>query len=275
MASSDYLAQYESFQKNRVKPEDYIKKYSTELGVDTVRGQVADARAAINATQGVIKATPDSVSGRTSQSLVTDAQRNRLVQNELQPLNEALSTQSSTYGELQGNLGDLVEESGRRSNAAFQADETQAGTLKDLYDAAFQREKEDEARRQWEAQMAEQRRQFDAQLNESRRQAARAGGFSPSIGGKAGSTAPAVMTKKSGGGGFAFADKGGQSISAAKYAQLTGQDIRTVLYTMGQQGDSYASAVYNQLRQDPFFGKGNAQYDARVKSTYSPLFWGT
>lgn len=44
---------------------------------------------------------------------------------------------------------------------------------------------------------------------------------------------------------------------------------------MGQQGDSYAAQVYNQLRNDPFFGKGDANYDNRVKAAYSPLFWGT
>jgi hypothetical protein len=75
--------------------------------------------------------------------------------------------------------------------------------------------------------------------------------------------------------GFDFADISGNSISAGKYAQLTGQSIGSVLYNMGQSGDTYAQNLYNQLKRDPFFGKGNAAYDARIKQAYSPIFWGT
>lgn len=276
MASADYLKQYQDFTNSRVKPEDYIKRYSDELGVNAARDSVIGARTAIKATEDTIAGAPAGVAGRTSGALVTEAQRNRLVQNEVAPLQDVLRQQNSGLSTATSDYSDLQSTAAQRATAAYQGDESKGKSLMDLYNAALQAEQEAERKRQFELQLAENKRQFDAQLAASKAAASRA--FSPSLGSggsTASSSAPAVMAKKSNGSGFNFATSSGQSISAAKYAALTNQDIRSVLYTMGQQGDKYAAQVYNQLRQDPFFGKGNASYDARVKATYSPLFWGT
>jgi len=131
---------------------------------------------------------------------------------------------------------------------------------------------------------AEQIRQYETSLAESRR-----GGGG---GGDAGNVLGQVLSALTGGGGgaaeqakafvkqrankgFDFTDVSGKAISAGKYAQLTVQGIGQVLYNMGQSGDTYAQNLYNQLKRDPFFGKGNAAYDARIKQAYSPIFWGT
>lgn len=122
----------------------------------------------------------------------------------------------------------------------------------------------------------EQQRQFNEQLAESRRQANMpvAGVPSPTFGGgQAQGAAPQMARKQDG--GYAFADANGQPMSAARYAQTTNQPIGSVLYAMGQQGDKYAQQLYNQLRNDPKFGKGNAQYDSQIKAAYAPIFWGT
>ena len=272
--SSSFLSQYQSFTNNRVKPEDYVKRYSADLGVEDAKARVRSARSAIKSTEDTIAATPDSVSGRTSGSLVTDSQRNRLVQNEIAPMQEVLRTQGGAFSEATGDLSTLNNDLNSKVDLAVRQDDSQANSLLTLYQAAQEQEKLAEQKRQYEADAAERIRQFNANLAESRRASS---AFSPSFG--AGATTPAapaaVMTPKSNGSGFAFADSSGQPISAAKYAQLTGQDIRSVLYSMGQKGDTYAAQAYNQLRNDPFFGKGDANYDNRVKETYSPLFWGT
>lgn len=270
--SSTYLSQYQTFSNNRVKPEDYIKRYSKELGVEDARSRVKSARSAIKATEDTIAATPDSVAGRTSGSLVTDAQRNRLVQNEVTPLQEVLRTQGGAFGDAANDFSVLSGDVDKRVDLALRTDDTQANTLMQLYGASLESEKQAEAKRQFEENLKLQREQIAASERASARAAAAA---SPSFGGGGGDTPKAVMARKSNGSGFAFADSSGQSISAAKYAQLTGKDIRDVLYSMGQDGDTYAAAVYNQLRADPFFGKGDANYDKRVKGTYSPLFWGS
>lgn len=271
--SSTYLSQYQTFSNTRVKPEDYIKRYSKELGVEDARSRVKSARSAIKATEDTIAATPDSVAGRTSGSLVTDAQRNRLVQNEVAPMQEVLRTQGGAFSDAANDFSVLSGDVDKRVDLALRTDDTQANTLMQLYSAALENEKQAEAKRQFEENLKLQREQIAASERASARAAAAA---SPSFGGGGGGNTPkAVMARKSNGSGFAFADSTGQSISAAKYAQITGKDIRDVLYSMGQDGDTYAAAVYNQLRADPFFGKGDANYDKRVKGTYSPLFWGT
>lgn len=268
--SSTYLSQYQTFSNTRVKPEDYIKRYSAELGVEDARSRVKSARSAIKATEDTIAAAPAGVAGRTSGSLVTDAQRNRLVQNEVAPLQEVLRTQGGAFSDAANDFSVLSGDVDKRVDLALRTDDTQANTLMQLYGAASDAEKQAEAKRQFEENLKLQREQIAASERASARAAAAA---SPSFGG-GGETPKAVMARKSNGSGFAFADNTGQSISAAKYAQITGKDIRDVLYSMGQDGDTYAAAVYNQLRADPFFGKGDANYDKRVKSTYSPLFWG-
>lgn len=269
--STSLFSQYDTFQKSRVKPEDYVKRYSTDLGVEDAKSRVKSARSAIKSTEDTIAATPDSVSGRTSGSLVTDSQRNRLVQNEVAPMNEVLRTQGNNYSEASGDLNTLNTDLNRKVDLSLNADDTQANTLMQLYAAALESEKAAEAKRQFEEGLRLEREKMAAS-----ERASRAAYATPSFGGgTTGATPAAAMVKKSNGGGFAFADADGNSISAAQYASLSGKDIRDVLYTMGQQGDNYAAQVYNQLRNDPFFGKGDTNYDTRVKSTYSPLFWGT
>jgi hypothetical protein len=134
-----------------------------------------------------------------------------------------------------------------------------------------------EGRRQFDVNMAHQREQEQNRLREAARQSAASfavPNFTPP------STpqkpeAPLVSANKRQNGGYNFTDQAGKPISAAKFAQVSGQPIGSVLYTMGQNGDKYAQQLYNQLKGDTMFGKGNAQYDARIKQAYAPIFWGS
>lgn len=129
---------------------------------------------------------------------------------------------------------------------------------------------------QQELDRDEQIRQYNETLAESKRQAAAAQKSLPSPSfGASGPTAATPQMGRKQDGGFAFVDANGQPISAARYAQATGQPIGNVLYAMGQQGDTYAQQLYNQLKNDPSFGRGNAAYDTRIKAAYAPIFWGT
>lgn len=70
---------------------------------------------------------------------------------------------------------------------------------------------------------------------------------------------------------FGFKNKSGKAISAGRYAEINGLDIRDVLANMAAQGDRYSEAVLRQLNADP---DPSARLD-RYKKTYSKLFWGT
>lgn len=125
--------------------------------------------------------------------------------------------------------------------------------------------------------LAEQRRLEAEKETQRRASAASSGGggsLLSSLFGGGGQQAPAASFQQRQGGGFNFVDAKGNPISAAKYAQATNQDIRTVLYKMGQSGDTYSQQLYNQLARDPFFARGDAKYDQRIYQAYKPIFWG-
>lgn len=251
--SSALFGQYQAFQQNRVKPEDYVKRYSTDLGVDDAKERVKSARTAIRATEDTIAGTPDSVAGRTSGSLVTDAQRNRLVQNEVAPLQEVMRTQSNAFGDANADLTTLSNEVDKRVGYGLQADDTQANTLLSLYQAATEQEKQQEAIRQFNEQMAEQKRQFDAQQKAAA--AARAAAASPSFGagGKAGAAAtPAAATDPVQQSAYNdVASRMGQSDGAIK------SDYNATLKSAnyGNVRDKMKIEIYHKLRPDLF---GNA-----------------
>lgn len=260
--SSALFQQYQQFQQNRVKPEDYVKRYSTDLGVEDAKARVKGARTAIRATEDTIAAAPEGVAGRTSSSLVTDAQRNRLVQNEVAPLNEIMRTQSGAFQDANSDLTILGSELDKRVGYNLQSDDTQANSLLTLYQAASDAEKQAEARRQFEVQLAEQKRQFDAQQKAAERAArAAAAAAAPSFGG-GGSTAqkaaagpkidPVLQA--------AYADVAGrmsQSDGAIKsdYAATVRGANR------GNARDVQKIAVYKKLRPDLF---GSTPVSARA-----------
>lgn len=249
--SSSLFQQYQTFQNSRTKPEDYVKRYSTDLGVDDAKARVKSARTAIRATEDTISAAPEGVAGRTSGSLVTDAQRNRLVQNEVAPLNEIMRTQSNAFGDASQDLSTLGSELDKRVGYGLQSDDTQANTLLTLYQAATEQEKQAEARRQWEAQMAEQKRQFDEQAKASARAAAAAA--SPSFGGKGGAAGGAGVTKTDPVQQAAYNDvasRMGQSDGAIK------SDYQATLKSAGYGNakDMQKIQIYHKLRPDLFGG---------------------
>ena len=84
-----------------------------------------------------------------------------------------------------------------------------------------------------------------------------------------------AMTKKTNNGGFSFTD-GKNAISAAKYAQLNGMDITSLLHQMASQGDAYAANAYNWLRKVQGTDIANTPQKllALAQKNFSPLFWG-
>ena len=249
--SSKLFSQYNKFQSTRVKPEDYVKRYSADLGVEDARARVKGARTAIRATEDTIAAAPDSVAGRTSGSLVTDAQRNRLVQNEVTPLQDIMRTQTGAYSDASQDLDKLGAELDRRVQYGLAADDTQANTLLTLYQAAFESEKEKTARQQWAKQMAEQKRQFDLNRKDAERQSLRAAAAAatPSFGSSGGGMPKAKATDPVQQAAYNdVASRMSQSDKAIK------SDYRATLKSAnyGNVKDKMKIELYHKLRPDLF-----------------------
>lgn len=131
----------------------------------------------------------------------------------------------------------------------------------------------------------EQQRQFNEQQafarDQANRQVAQSSALASLYGGGAGAAAQTAktvgnMVAKPQGGGFAFTDPKGQSISAAKFAQLNGADISDVLQHMGMQGDAYAANAYNWLQRVKGMDIANTPQKllALAQKNFAPLFWG-
>lgn len=267
MDSAAALNELKQFQGSRKSAQDYYTQYQNELGAGNAQQHANDLRGLIRNTETALKGVEGSVTGRTQGSLVTEAQRSRLANLERQPLQEGLTSQQGAYSDEMASYRDLVGQAGTRANMAYQTDADRLAALQGNYTNLFSREQADQDRRFRDAQAAEARRQFD--VEQSRLRAGSGGGFNPSL------NQPKAAMQQRNGGGFNFVDASGNPVSAARYASLTGQSIGNVLQAMGQSGDQYAAQLYNQLKSDPFFGRGDAEYEKMIKSAYNPIFWGT
>lgn len=225
--------------------------------------QVADITPQLAADESALGAKKD----QAYQDIVDSARRRGLGFSGI-PLGEQAKYNATEYAPALANL--RTSANNRRTTLEASLADIGANNYSlanQIYgqDRAFE-----EQQRQFNEQMAFNRQQ---QADAQRSAAASSNALASLYGGGQQQTPQPSISRKQGG-GFAFTDSNGQAISAAKYAQLTNQPLGTVLYSMGQQGDAYAQQLYNQLRNDPFYGKGNAQYDAKIRAQYSPIFWG-
>lgn len=122
VSSGQALQDLTNFQTGETSPVDAYNAAVTSLGIPDVRTNVTALRTNIANTQALLNALPDSVSGRTSGSLVTDAQRSRILGMESAPLTTTLNQQSSDYNTESANLNDLT---GQAQNQASLVDEGQ------------------------------------------------------------------------------------------------------------------------------------------------------
>lgn len=249
-SSQNILTRYNDFQNKRVRPEDYVKQYSNELGVDQIRGRVNEARSAIRATENTIAATPGSVAGRTSGSLVGDAQRTALVQQEIAPLQEIMGTQVAGFGDANAELESVTSQANNRASMAYGADSDQANNLLGLYNAALGWEAEQERKRQFEENMRLERDKMVA----AQRAAA------------ASRPSPSVATPKDGGGSTPTNPVQQKAYNEVK-DRVTWQSPQDLISDFNatlksaNYGNPYDQAkveIYRQLRPDLFSSAGQS-----------------
>lgn len=153
-SSADLAAKLASFDQATPNPTDIYNKVTTQLGIPDARTRVQALQTNLINTQNAINAVDPNVTSRTSGSIVTEAQRQRLVNEEKQPLQQTYSTQNQDYGTESTALNNLLSE------ANTQVSNTQAGytaqrqSLLDQLSAAQNAEKEAEAQREFNANLA-------------------------------------------------------------------------------------------------------------------------
>lgn len=184
--SQEILGQLRGFQSSRRKPQDVLAEEENRLGVSGVRQRQAGLRGAIMNTESLLKNVDPSVTGRTSGSLVSEAQRTKMVANERAPIAEQFTEQSRALEGESANLGDLTRQASTAAQLSLGQDDQQLNFLQGLYNNTYQQEK-DTADRQ------EQIRQFNENLALQKAAEARASKVSGGLYGLgSGSTPPAA-----------------------------------------------------------------------------------
>lgn len=164
--SSDVLGQLNTFRQNRRNPMDYLRESETRLGLPSSRERLAGLRGAISNTENLLRNVDPSVTGRTQGSLVTEAQRNRMVANERAPIADQFREQSRALEGETANLSELGQRSMAEAQLGIGEQQAQEQSLQGLYNLLFGREQEEEKNKQWWEQFNEGKRQADRQANE-------------------------------------------------------------------------------------------------------------
>lgn len=142
-------------------PTETYNKITTQLGIPDARTRVQELQKNLLNTENAIRAVDPSVTARTSNALVTEAQRGRLVNMEKAPLTDTYSQQSRDYGTQQGNLNTLQAQAGQQAGLEAEGYKTRRQSLADQLALALQKEEAAARKAEADRQFAENQRQFN------------------------------------------------------------------------------------------------------------------
>lgn len=261
-SSAQALQQLTTYRTGRKNPYDILAEQKKKLGVDDVNGRVGKLRTSIINTENLLEGVDDSVTGRTSGTLTTDAARSRIVNLERQPVAKTLATQQSGLSAEQANLEAITNQAMQGAQLQYQGDSDQETFLSNLYNTLFGKEQADEERRRYEQDRADK-------LAEAERQRKAA--------------ASLAWAQSGGGGGGGSTAAGGGATDPLQQAAYN--DVRTRVATnndsalksdfnatlisamKGNKKDQLKIDLYKQLRPD-LFPANSGTYSA-------PKFGGT
>jgi hypothetical protein len=246
MDSGTIAAQIANYDKTPVTSVDALNSALGTYGVPEIRSRVSGLRTTLQNTENSLNAVDPSVTGRTSGSLVTEAQREKQVTNERAPIAQQYGQQQQALTGESANLADATSNAEKIASAKVSDYNTGRASLVNRYDTQYKREQD---------QIANDRAAAAAKAA-----AAGSGGIDYGSlfggGGAAGGTpaagnpATAGATQRVNDKGFNYTDGNGNSINAAQYAHLTGQSFRAVLQRAAGAGDAGSKAALNFVGDD-------------------------
>ena len=178
-----------NFQGSRRKAADILKESESRLGLPDATKRQQGLRTAITNTENLIKAVEPSVSGRTGGSLVTEAQKTRLVGLERQPLDTAFSEQNRALEGESAIASELQRRALQESQLQLSEDDARQNALQGVYSTLYQREQDAIAKAERDRAFEEQKRLV---AEEQKRLAAQTNLFNP--GSSSGSTSTPAIT---------------------------------------------------------------------------------
>jgi acetyl/propionyl-CoA carboxylase alpha subunit len=168
MDSAALAAQIADYDSKRVNSTDALNKALTTYGVPEIRNTVSGLRSTVANTTNALNQVDPSVTGRTSGSLVTEAQRSRIVNNERAPIAQQLQAQGGQLSDQQQALKDALDQATTTANNEVNDWTTGRSALQSQYDTEYKREQDSADAARQSAAAAESKRQFDMQLAASK-----------------------------------------------------------------------------------------------------------
>jgi acetyl/propionyl-CoA carboxylase alpha subunit len=160
--SAELAAKIADSDAHRVTSVDATNEALAQYGVPEIRKNVAAMRTTVANTQNSLNAVDPSVTGRTSQSLVTEAQRQKQVANERAPIAEQLQGQNQALGQQSQDLNDATSQATVQATNRVNDWQTGRQALQQQYDNTYKAEQDSIA-----AQIAREQA-ARAQANEDR-----------------------------------------------------------------------------------------------------------
>lgn len=122
----------------------------SKLGVSDARTRVQGLRTAMLDNENLLNNVEGSVTGRTQNSLVTEAQRQRLVSTEKQPLAEVGAKIGRNYNDANSGLTDLLKQADVQTGLASDTYKTKRQSLADQLSLAQKAQADTENKRRYE-----------------------------------------------------------------------------------------------------------------------------
>jgi hypothetical protein len=176
-SSADAYKAINDFNASQPKANDVLSQADAKYGIPELQGRVSDLQGLTNNLTNSIAAVDPSVTGRTSGSLVTEAQRSALVNRERQPLLDSFNKTSADLGGERNNLTLAHQLAGSYADSMMREGATKYSNLWNNYQNALTGEQtaKDNAYRQAQAEEQRQRaieaanleqQKFDEQVRE-------------------------------------------------------------------------------------------------------------
>jgi hypothetical protein len=141
-------------------PLDIYNKALESLGIADARTRVQSTKEQLMNTENLLRNVEGNVSGRTQDSVVTEAQRQRLVAQEQEPLNEAMRVQGQNFDLAAGDYDRKIAEGTAQTEYGIQGQIQKRQALVDRMELMMDRAKTAEDKRRWAAELKLQKQKL-------------------------------------------------------------------------------------------------------------------
>lgn len=177
--SAEIAQQLATYDANKKSSADILNEAMSQYGVPEIRTRVSGLRTTLSNTENALNAVDPSVTGRTSRSLVTEAQRSRIVNKEREPIAAQYGSQSRALANESSNLNEQQRAAEMLAKGRMDDYTIGRNALQTQYNDALSRESEqrrrEEADRLFAFNKAEADRNYSLNVQAAKARAATGG----------------------------------------------------------------------------------------------------